>query len=361
MYILVELFFYSILAGVNAAPAPVDYIEGSKSVRSPTKPAAVSRSVDVPAATHSAIKLQIEAPRQPQATVESPQNRPLESLAIGNKHYEMMLSSEGRFGIFYKRDKAENAFKWAEIDVTVYRRSIYFTIEEVLRRCMVKAGYENDEDIGHLLTRYVPLLVNGVCMLTYLKVRSVNFALSPEGDRYNVKPKVSLALEVPLPFAIAISQLGAVEINSMPRRTIAVPAISVVEAAHFMIPRDQRFKAADYAHAVKFAKSLGIDFSTVDLNMKAGSAWWLLRGEITEEVFQLSLPLPESNFTEDDAILHSMFCMNPDRSFGTTLFSLGELNAGTYGSILRNPHKGMNANSFFALCSGPLSTMWKNE
>jgi hypothetical protein len=176
-----------------------------------------------------------------------------------------------------------------------------------------------------------------------------------------VKPKVSLALEVPLPFAIAISQLGAVEINSMPRRTIAVPAISVVEAAHFMIPRDQRFKAADYAHAVKFAKSLGIDFSTVDLNMKAGSAWWLLRGEITEEVFQLSLPLPESNFTEDDAILHSMFCMNPDRSFGTTLFSLGELNAGTYGSILRNPHKGMNANSFFALCSGPLSTMWKNE
>jgi hypothetical protein len=170
-----------------------------------------------------------------------------------------------------------------------------------------------------------------------------------------------VSLEVPLPFAIAISQLGAVEINSMPERTIALPAISVAEAAHFMIPQNQCFKAFDYAQAVKFAKSLGIEFSTVDLNMKTGSAWWLLRGEITEEVFYLSLPLPESNFNEDNAILHSMFCLNPDRSFGTTLFTLGELDAGTYGYILRNPHKGMNANSFFALCSGPLSTMWKIE
>lgn len=44
-----------------------------------------------------------------------------------------------------------------------------------------------------------------------------------------------------------------------------------------------------------------------------------------------------------------MFCLNPDRSFGATLFTLGDLNAGTHGYIIRNPHKGMNANSFFAL------------
>ena len=107
----------------------------------------------------------------------------LEPLSIGNKQYEMMLSSEGRFGTFYRCDKTENSLKWAEIDVTVYRRSIYFTMEEVLRCCMVKAGYKNAEEIGCLLTRYVPQIVNGVCMLTYLKIRSVNMALSPEGDQ----------------------------------------------------------------------------------------------------------------------------------------------------------------------------------
>ena len=212
----------------------------------------------------------------------------LEPLSIGNKQYEMMLSSEGRFGTFYRRDKTENSLEWAEIDVTVYRRSIYFTMEEVLRCCMVKAGYKNAEEIGCLLTRYVPQIVNGVCMLTYLKIRSINMALSPEGDRYIVKPKVQIPLEVPLPFAIAISQLGAVEVNSMPQRMIAFPAISVAEAAHFMIPQNKCFKAVYYTQAVKFAKSLGIEFSSVDLDMKMGSAWWLLRGEITEEVF---LPL----------------------------------------------------------------------
>jgi hypothetical protein len=83
---------------------------------------------------------------------------------------------------------------------------------------------------------------------------------------------------------------------------------------------------------VKFAKkSLGIEFSTVDLDMKMGSSWWMLRGEITEEVFYLSLLLPESNFSEGNAILHSMFRLNTDRSFATTLFILGDLNAGTCG------------------------------
>ncbi|KAK1614176.1 hypothetical protein QYE76_019693 [Lolium multiflorum] len=93
----------------------------------------------------------------------------------------------------------------------------------------------------------------------------------------------------------------------------------------------------------------------VNLDMKMGSAWWLLHGKITEEVFYLSLPLSEFNFSEGNVILHSMFCLNPDRSFGTTLFTLVDLNAGS------NPHEGMNANALFGLCSGPLSTMWKIE
>jgi hypothetical protein len=59
--------------------------------------------------------------------------------------------------------------------------------------------------------------------------------------------------------------------------------------------------------------------------MKMGSAWWLLHGKITEEVFHLSLPLPESNFSQGNAILHSVVCLNPDRSFATTHFTIGYL------------------------------------
>jgi hypothetical protein len=88
--------------------------------------------------------------------------------------------------------------------------------------------------------------------------------------------------------------------------------------------------------------------------MKMGSAWWLLHGEITEDVFHLSLLLPESNFNQGNAILHSMLC-----SFATTVFTIGYLNAGMYGYILHNPDDGMHVNSLFALCIGPLSTMWK--
>jgi hypothetical protein len=93
--------------------------------------------------------------------------------------------------------------------------------------------------------------------------------------------------------------------------------------------------------------------------MKMGSAWWLLHGESAEEVFHLSLLLPESNFNQGNAILHSMLCLNLDRSFATTLFTIGYLNADMYGYILHNPHEGMHVNSFFVLCSGSLSTIWK--
>jgi hypothetical protein len=55
--------------------------------------------------------------------------------------------------------------------------------------------------------------------------------------------------------------------------------------------------------------------------MKMGSAWWLLHGKITEEV----LPLPESNFSQGNAILHSVVCLNLDRSFATTHFTIGYL------------------------------------
>jgi hypothetical protein len=75
----------------------------------------------------------------------------------------------------------------------------------------------------------------------------------------------------------------------------------------------------------------------------------LLPSETTEKVFYLSLMLPESNIREGNAIAHSMFCLNPDRSFSISLLTLGDLSADMYGYILCKPHEGTNVNLFYAL------------
>ena len=78
-------------------------------------------------------------------------------------------------------------------------------------------------------------------------------------------------------------------------------------------------------------------------------------------VFSLRCVLPESNYTDEDAIVHSMFCLDEQLRFGSELFRLydGGVAQGEYGSMLRNPQAGMNVNSFLAFSDEPLNSMWK--
>ncbi|UFK61916.1 coat protein 2 [Silvergrass cryptic virus 1] len=341
----------------NAPAAPESSLGAGSLKTSASVPGPARRQDAAFAGISSKINTQTEVPRAPKAVSEFELRAPTEPLALGNKHYETMHLLEGRYGIFYARDKAENPLTWFELNANNFRTSVAATLRSALFRLMVNKGYEDDDDIERRLNRVVPVLIRGVCLMTYLKIRAVNLAISTAGDRYILKPKVPEPFEVPLPFAIAISQLGAFEINSLAERKIAIPGLSDADATARLL--DGRFTAAEYAHATEFAKSLGIQFSAVDLDVKLGSAWWMFRATPVDEVFTLICPLPESNFTETNSLIYLMFCVNQDGSFGTQLFALGDYAATDYGSMLRNPHDGANVNAFFAFSDDPLTALAK--
>jgi hypothetical protein len=207
-----------------------------------------------------------------------------------------------------------------------------------------------------------------MCLATFLKIRAINLLMPHRDDRYHAKPRgIPEPFEIPLPFAAAVSRLGAVEVRSLTRRMVAAPAVPADAAASFLLDPGRSFDVHAYARATAFARSLGVQFTPVDVvggaAPRAGTAWWLLRGSVDADagVFSLRCVLPESNYTDEDAIVHSMFCLDEQLRFGAELFRLddGGVAQGEYGSMLRNPHAGMNVNSFLAFSDEPLSSMWK--
>jgi hypothetical protein len=343
------------MAADQVQDPPLESGEGSKSFASSARFSASK----TPAAKTSSTKPKTEAPSRPYTTTELPEQAASDTLAIGNKEYELMIRSERRFGVFYERDYTENPFKWATLNCEQLRISATATLSGVFRRLLLLDDFEADENILTRTNRMVRILVRGICLATYYKIRAVNYAFNDEGHRYMFKPKIPNPLEIPKPFALAIQMLGAVEIHSMTRRTIAVPGLTTADAATACLATGEQLIPALYAQAVEYAKKKGLQFATVNFDVKYGSAWWLLNCPRESQIPELQVRLPESNFTESDALMHLMFCALADGSFGSPLFTLGELNNADYGTIVRNPHAEANVSSFFAFSDEPLSNMWK--
>ncbi|KAA8548732.1 hypothetical protein F0562_000416 [Nyssa sinensis] len=65
------------------------------------------------------------------------------------------------------------------------------------------------------------------------------------------------------------------------------PTMAANDASLFGLPADSAWSVAVHAQAVDYTKSLGMQFSTVDLGMKQGSAWWLYDEEYVDDVYYL--------------------------------------------------------------------------
>lgn len=101
--------------------------------------------------------------------------------------------------------------------------------------------------------------------------------------------------------------------------------------------------------AVEYARILGMQFTVVDVTKKRGTAWWLLRPVYSEEFFQLQCSLPETNFTDSMALTYTLFMPSEPANPTKEIFDLAPLGQATYGSMLRNPHTGINVSTFEAI------------
>ncbi|KAI3944093.1 hypothetical protein MKW92_037295 [Papaver armeniacum] len=183
-----------------------------------------------------------------------------------------------------------------------------------------------------------------------MKLRALIFLDFP--NRYNSislrRPKSCTDLPIPAPFAFAIQQLGAVNVDDLSEEYRYVPVCP--ESNHrFGLPTPRYWDPNAYGEAVEYARKLGMQFAVVDVTKKRGTAWWLLCPVYSEECFQLQCSLPETNFTDSMALTYTLFMPSEPANPPKEMFDLAPLGQATYGSMLRDPHTGINVSTFEAI------------
>nr|UZZ64762.1 coat protein [Camellia cryptic virus 1]UZZ64763.1 coat protein [Camellia cryptic virus 1]UZZ64764.1 coat protein [Camellia cryptic virus 1] len=299
-----------------------------------------------------------EVPKEPETIHHAFEPARPDPLVVGNPKLELALRLDGQLGHFISRASSAAAPTFIELNATAYRQAVQSTLFTAFQRLLHLAGHIEVNDIIALANEASTIIANGVMIMTYLRLRRVNSLELTQMTKFYRKPKAPETLVVPTPYALAISQLGIVRASSLVEEKIFCPTIHQGSAANFCLPQNIHWSTARYLQAVEFGQKIGMRFAPVDLSVPLGSSWWLYRQDDTDHLFSLQCSIPEDNFTEATAVLHSLFCINEQGGFANEIFNLNPIERHDYGAMLRNPHADINVSSYFAIEDAP-ETVWK--
>lgn len=312
-------------------------------------PAASNKTVDGPNPwTAPTISQRSERPGESYNPYQPYTNRE-EEAPIGNPKSIMVLKLEGQLGIFYDRCNTTRVPTLIEINFDNIRDASHRVIANVLQQSGQQTKTLDDASVNELIASTANELANGVAVMTYLKLRMVNYYDERVANRFQRKPKVPRPFQIPEPFALPISQLGQIKVSGMPAQLYFSPTVPADAHISFGCHPEHNWCPDVYARAVEFAKKLGMRFSSVDLTVKMGSSWWLYRPVNEAETFRLDCPFPEENFTANTAVIASLFTNTANNGFNNPVIDLAPLGNRNYGSMLRNPPQQLSLNTYYAI------------
>lgn len=274
----------------------------------------------------------------------------VDDLSAGNHNYVINRKERGLLGLFRSRDKIVPVPIRIEIDPVTLHLAFAETLFGYLDNTLRRKDVLNNTETRERAMYYAGILANGCCIMTYLKVRSI--IISEFQDSYNERnlkrPRVTSDHVIPLPFAYAIQQLGIVHVIDL-EQEIKIAPVFPEEGHRFGVPTNQIWNSNAYYDAVVYAKSLGMQFGIVDLKEKKGTAWWLFRPYISEGVFELQCPIPETNFSSALAITYSLFLPKDPSTEQRVLFDTTELGDQVFGTFMRSPHQDIALTAFYGI------------
>ncbi|GAV63346.1 hypothetical protein CFOL_v3_06864 [Cephalotus follicularis] len=312
----------------------------------PTKSSAASSPPPKSAAIGRA---RTEYPREPDMIYTAFEKPKDDVTPIGNKTMELSLKLEGKLGYFLPRTATHPIPTYVTLNDQEYRTVIYSTLQQVLHRLLRLKGNIEDADANTRVEDTALSLMKGICVLTYMKLRAVNSLATSQLNLFRRKPKAPIDLKVPVPYALAISQLGRVKVRSLEEEKTLSPTCSLEATKNFLIGPNFSWSSTEYAQAREYAESLGMQFASADLGVKLGSAWWLLRRTNDDGTYGLDCILPEDNYTEAAVVLNSLFYRAAHDGVPASFFTLDGIDNHSYGFMLRDPHDGINLSSYFAI------------
>lgn len=280
------------------------------------------------------------------------------AVPIGNKEFVFAAKLEGKFGIFYERSHTNPEPTAVEMDLyTMYECSVH-TLTDIIDRALRAREYESFE-VSHVdANQLAHSIADGITVLTYCKLRSVNYLQPHTMDRFYYKPMVPEPFEVPEPYALAIEQLGSIKVSGKRDEQYLMPTIQVAHIPRCGLPGNRRWTPSAYCQAVEMAKKIGLHFSSVDLSVKMGSSWWLYRAVQDGNHFELQCMIPEENYTEQTAALRNLYSVDGHGGYQTNIVDLTPLGNTCYGSMFRNPQDRVDLAVYYAVTK-EADIMWR--
>lgn len=292
----------------------------------------------------------------PHSVRDAIHDAPTNEFVVGNKSAEFIYATEGVLGYkpFVKDLYTEPTY--VELLSDNIRRSITRVLISEIRDRLERKRDVAPGDVREWSDEWASVMADSIMIVIYQKLRNIHKILAHHSGRFSAKVNVSGDLEIPLPYAYCIQELGHVRIADLTKEMFVVPTY----------PKGTGFglsAAIDWTHAkhnrvVRSMKDIDISFAAVDVRKVKGSTWWLFQQIQIGSSVRLVCPLPEVNFREGGAVLHSLFLTGEAQVIVNEIADLKDIVGQTYGIMLQSPPPGIQYCTFRALCSED-QTQWQ--
>jgi len=269
-----------------------------------------------------------------------------------NPAYLKRLEQRGEIGFRRLLGKKKLAMQLVVLDVSEFRRCIQHVLQGVLQLRYHSLGSYRNSEISAEIEEIVPLTADMCMSALYARLRSIHKSYGKYATRYSTAPCYTKDVELPLPLALAIEQIGSFETHSLETNTLVVPTYP--EGTKNEGRRSDEYQVTEYLAYIPTFKELGIPCKAVDTRLKTGTAWWTYKVRNLIETTDLICLLPPSHYSDLSAQLRACFLAEvyEDPLHCKDIIAIDE-EAPTFGTKFRELPIGYNIRVFLALCHGP--------
>lgn len=299
---------------------------------------------------------QPDVSKVPHSVRDAIHDAPTDQYVVGNKTAEFIYATEGVLGYkpFVKDLYTEPTF--VELSADNIRNSVARVLLSEIRDRLERKRDVAPSDVREWSEEWADIMANSIMLVFYQKLRNIHKVLAHHSSRFSAKVNVSGDLEIPLPYAYCIQELGHVRIADLTKEMFVVPTYP--EGVGFGTTAMTDWSHAKHNRVVRSMKDIDISFAAVDVRKIKGSTWWLYQQIQIGGSVRLVCPLPEVNFREGGAVLHSLFLTGEAQVIVNEIADLTSIAGKSYGLMLQNPPPGIQYCTFRALCSED-QTQWQ--
>lgn len=264
--------------------------------------------------------------------------------------YLKLLRSRNELSLSRPVGKIEPTLTPLELKLPEFHTAIEAVMLASLKRRYSTKGAMRHADIVAETTKIASLTAD-VCMSAlYHKLRTLHKSFGVYPARYTTSPTYTKDIELPLPFAIAIQEIGAFETHSLEDHLLIVPTYP--ENTKNEGRKADEFQAYKYQNYLPRIKEHGIPCKSINPHLKNGTAWWTYKATTVHKKNNLECILPPSHYSDLSAQLRAVFLHRKDVIGSVDQIVKLPEDCAVFATRLKEQTAGSNLRAFQALCHG---------